>query len=433
MNNEAGAILAREKMSWLQVAGIGLCALLNGLDGFDVLSIAFASPGIAKEWHIQPAALGIVLSMELIGMAVGSIGIGALADRWGRRPAILLCLVVMAVFMFAAAMASNVESLLAFRFLTGLGIGGMLASTNAMTAELANDRRRDLAVAIMAGGYPVGAALGGTIVSMLLVHGTWRNVFIFGGTMTAILLPITFLLLPESIGFLSRKGGADALARVNRILARMGHSPADGLGHPARPVVPVAALFAPGLAVITVLLTILYFCHILTFYYILKWLPKIVVNMGFPASSAAGVLVWANVGGAAGAFLLSFIILRFDTRKVVIGAFLLSAVLVSLFGWVRPELGQISLVAGAAGICTNGAIAGIYALIAKLYPAEVRAGGTGFVIGLGRGGAALGPVIAGILFQSGASLAAVSMAMASGSLVAAIALFCLGSRPAASR
>ena len=428
MSRDPGAIIAREDMGMTQILAVGLCILLVALDGFDVLSISFASPGIAKEWGIDRAALGIVLSMELIGMAVGSIALGALADRIGRRPTILGCLVVMACGMLLAAYARDVMALSLFRMGTGLGIGGILACTNAMTAELSNDRRRNLAVALSASGYPLGAALGGTAASFLLISGSWRSVFIFGGCASVILIPIALLLLPESVNFLARGKTPGALARVNHALKRMGHSPVDGLPEisPAASRTSILTLFEPQLVRKTLLLTLIYFGHIMTFYFILKWVPKIVVDMGFPASSAAGVLVWANIGGACGALLISLLTQRYDVNVLVMVALLCSCLTVTLFGQVQASLMQLSLLSGFAGFFTNGAIVGIYALIAKHFPTNVRAGGTGFVIGVGRGGAALGPIVAGLLFASGAGLGVVSFAMALGSLVAVAALFVLG-------
>ena len=419
-------------MGRLQIAAIILCILLNALDGFDVLAISFASPGIASEWGIDRAALGLVLSMELIGMAVGSVLLGNLADRIGRRPTILLCLVVMATGMAAATLAFNVVSLSAIRLVTGLGIGGMLACTNAMVAELSSARARSLAVAIMAAGYPVGAILGGSVASQLLVAGGWRDIFLFGGIVTALFLPLSWFLLPESIGFLLQKRPADALARINHQLARMGHAPADALPpvDAAAPKASFAALFGPGLARTTILLTLAYFCHIMTFYFILKWVPKIVVDMGFAPSAAGGVLVWANVGGLLGALLLSILSWRMPVRLLIIVAMLCSTIMVTLFGQGQTTLAGLSLIAAAAGFCTNAGVVGLYALIAQSFPTAVRAGGTGIVIGIGRGGAALGPILAGFLFTLDFGLPAVAIVMASGSLIGAALLMLLRPRPA---
>jgi benzoate transport len=414
----------------LQIAAVTLCVLLNALDGFDVLAISFASPGIASEWGIDRAALGLVLSMELIGMAVGSVALGNLADRIGRRPTVLACLVIMAGGMAMATTASSVVNLSIIRLVTGLGIGGMLACTNALVAEFSNDRHRNLAVAIMAAGYPMGAIVGGSIATGLLATGHWRDVFMFGAVVTAVFLPIAWFLLPESIGFLLQKRGPGALERINATLRRLGHETVDAL--PPAPLTAarasIAELFAPGLARSTVLLTLGYFCHIMTFYFILKWIPKIVVDMGYAASKAGDVLVWANVGGLAGATLLSLLTYRIAVRKLVIVAMLASTVLVSLFGQGQETLAGLALIAGAAGFCTNAGVVGLYALFAKVFPTQVRAGGTGFVIGIGRGGAALGPIVAGFLFNAGFGLSIVAVLMGMGSLVAAGALLLLRER-----
>jgi benzoate transport len=417
-------------MGRAQIAAIILCILLNALDGFDVLAISFASPGIAAEWGVSRAALGIVLSMELVGMAAGSMLLGGLADRIGRRPTILLCLVIMAAGMLAATQAFSVLSLSVIRLGTGLGIGGMLACTNAMVAELANARARSLAVAVMAAGYPVGAIIGGSIASMLLISGDWRDIFLFGAIATGVFLPLAIFLLPESIGFLLQRRPEGALDRVNALLQRMGHAPVAALPpvDAAAPKASFSALFAPGLGRITVLLTAAYFAHIMTFYFILKWVPKIVVDMGHDASSAGGVLVWANVGGLLGALLLSVLSWRIGIRALVIGAMLLSGVMVTIFGQEQSSLAGRSLVAAAAGFCTNAGVVGLYAIIAQSFPTAVRGGGTGIVIGVGRGGAALGPVIAGFLFSLDFGLPAVALIMALGSVVGAGALLAL--RPA---
>ncbi|EZP74497.1 Major facilitator superfamily MFS_1 [Sphingomonas paucimobilis] len=426
-------LLDEAPLGRMQIAAIILCILLNALDGFDVLAISFASPGIAAEWGVDRAALGIVLSMELIGMAGGSVLLGNLADRIGRRPTILLCLIVMASGMLAATFSNSVVSLSAVRLVTGLGIGGMLACTNAMVAELANARTRSLAVALMAAGYPIGAILGGSIASMLLVAGGWRDVFLFGAIVTGIFLPLAFFLLPESIGFLLQKRPQDVLAKVNALLVRMGHSAVDALSPPdaAAPKASFAALFSPGLLRITLLLTASYFAHIMTFYFILKWVPKIVVDMGFAPSAAGGVLVWANVGGLGGALLLSMLSWRIPVRVLVIAAMLISAVMVTLFGQGQSSLSGLALVAAAAGFFTNAGVVGLYAIIAQSFPTSVRGGGTGVVIGIGRGGAALGPIIAGLLFSLNFGLPLVALVMGCGSLFAAAALLML--RPAAVR
>ena len=421
------SIIAHAPMGRAQIAAIAVAVGLNALDGFDVLSISFASPGIAKEWGIDRAALGIVLSMELIGMAIGSIALGQLCDRIGRRPTVLGCLALMATGMALASTAGNVQILSVWRLLTGLGIGGMLAATNAVVAEFANARRRNLAIALMAGGYPVGAVLGGTIASALLVDHGWRSVFLFGTLASAAFIPLVLWLLPETPAWLAYRRPANAIARINTVLARLGHDMLDGLPEPTRQAshTSFAQLFDARLAPITLALTWSYFAHIMTFYFILKWTPKIVADMGFSPSAAGGVLVWANVGGALGSLALSLLTQRFHVKTLTITAMGLSVACVALFGRSSPDLAQLGLFAALAGFCTNGAIVGLYAIFAEAFPTAVRAGGTGFVIGVGRGGAALSPVIAGALFQGGVSFPTVALLMAMGSAFGVLALIFL--------
>jgi len=410
-------------MSRLQIIAVGITFLLNALDGFDVLAISFASPGIANEWGIDRAALGIVLSMELIGMAAGSVLLGGVADRIGRRKTMLGCLVVMAVGMFMATTVTGLESLSVWRVITGLGIGGMLASINATAAEFSSEKRKHLSVSMMAIGYPLGVVFGGTIAAQLLKTSDWRSVFYLGATMTTICIPLVYFLVPESVHWLTRKQPDGALERINHTLKRMGHATVSAL-----PVIredgkrKVNAIFSSTLIATTMIVTAAYFFHVTTFYYIIKWIPKIVVDMGFVASSAASVLVWANVGGATGGAILGFLTLRYNVKTLTIGVLILSSVMVVFFGRTPPDLAKLSFICAAAGFFTNAGIVGLYAIFAHAYPTHVRASGTGFAVGIGRGGSVLAPIIAGFLFEAGVTLPTVSMLMALGSILAAGAL-----------
>ena len=418
-------VVGAAPMRWRQVLAIAFCVALNALDGFDVLSIGFASPGIAGEWGIDRAALGVVLSMELFGMAAGSVLLGPVADRIGRRPMAMLCLVVMAGGMFATSRVSGIGELAATRLFTGIGIGGMLACTSAMAAEFANDRWRGAAVAIVAAGYPVGVILGGSVATMLLESGAWRDIFTFGAVATAVFLPVVWLLVPETVSYLMQKRPQGVLDKVNRAL--------KGIGHDAVPLLPAAeqkqaekpartSLFAPGLRRVTVLLTVAYFFHIMAFYFLMKWVPKIVVDLGFSPAAAGGVLVWANVGGLIGSLLFSLLALKLALRALVVAALAASAAMIAVFGQGQADLAGLSWAAAAGGFFANAGVVGFYALIAASFPTAVRAGGTGFVIGLGRGGAALGPIVAGLLFAAGIGLPWVTAIMALASLVSAAVL-----------
>ena len=431
MTNDPRDVIATAPMSRLQIVVVAITVALNALDGFDVLSISFASPGIATEWGIDRAALGIVLSMELIGMAIGSIFLGSLADRIGRRPTILGCLVVMAGGMLMATTVRGLVDLSIWRVVTGLGIGGMLAAINAVSAEFSNTRRRDLCVALMSIGYPVGAVLGGIVAAQLLQGNDWRSVFYFGASVTTVLIPIVYFVVPESVHWLARKQPRGALESINRALVRMGHRAVSAL-----PEISAAALkrtpgqiFAPALAATTTIVTLAYFFHITTFYFIVKWIPKIVVDLGFPASTAAGVLVWTNVGGALGGAVFGLLTLRVGVRALTVALLVLSTIAVALFGQSPPDLQRLQIICAVAGFCTNAGIVGLYAIIAKAFPTEVRASGTGFTVGFGRGGSVLAPIIAGFLFAAGYVLPTVAFLMALGSVFAAGVLLLLKIEP----
>ncbi len=428
MTNDPRVALAAAPMHRMQIVVVALCIALNALDGFDVLAISFAAPGIAAEWGVDKATLGIVLSMELLGMAAGSVLIGNVADRIGRRPTILGCLVVMALGMFAATVASGVVMLSVIRFITGIGIGGMLSSTSAMVAEFSNDKRRGLNVALNIAGYSTGAILGGLVASALLAStGDWRSVFMLGGVASAAMIPLAIFFLPESIESLIARRPAGALETVNRTLKRIGHAPVDALPPPPVDAVKpsIASLFSVNYRWVTILLTVAYFAQILFFYYIQKWVPKIVVDLGFDAAQAGRVLVWANVGNLSGAVLIGLLSQRFKVQPLVGASMLLGVVAISAFGMAGADLTRLSLTVAFAAFFINAGVVGLYPILAQTYPAALRASGTGFVIGIGRGGSAVGPVVAGALFASGTSLLAVSLTMGIGGLVAATMVFLL--------
>ncbi len=441
MNTDPRDTLNNSAMARLQDLVIGITVALNALDGFDVLAISFASPGIAMELGTTPACLGIILSMELWGMALGSLLLGGVADQLGRRPTILGCLLMMTAGMYMVTTTPDLVVLSIWRFVTGLGIGGMLASINAQAAEFSNLKSRPMAIAMMSAGYPIGGVVGGLVVTQLLKTHDWRSVFYFGTAMTALMIPIVFFAMPESVHWLVRKRPANFLERINATMTRLGHAASTML-----PELPAAThkkswieafrswidLFGKGMWPTTVCVTAAYFLHIVTFYYILKWVPKLVVDMGFSPSAAGGVLTWASVGGAAGALTFGFLSRKFGLKALTLFMFVGSTVGTILFGLTTPNLVVLSALVAFAGYFINAGIVGMYSIIAEVFPTHMRASGTGFAIGIGRGGSASSPVIAGILLGGGMTLPLLSAVMAGGSLLAAGALLFLklGGRPA---
>ena len=424
--------LDQEKMSSLQIIVVGITVLLNAIDGFDVLSISFAAPGIAREWGAAPAALGVVMSMELIGMAIGSFFLGGVADRYGRRPTLLGCLMAMTMGMLLVTTASDLVHLSVWRFIVGLGIGGILACINAVVAEFSSIKRRAMCISIMVIGYPLGGTFGGMVASGLLQTHDWRAIFYFGALLTGILLPAVFFFVPESVHWLARKQPRRALDKINVSLARMHFPKVEGLPKviDQKEKFSLTAIFSPSLAPITLILTAAYFLHITTFYFVLKWSPKIVADMGFAPSLAGQVLVWVSIGGAAGAAIFGCLTTRIGLKKLTIIILVLTSIFVAVFGRTSADLAQIKMLAAFAGFFGNAGISGLYSILAIAFPTHVRATGTGFVIGMGRAGAVISPILAGLFFQMGAGLSFVALFMGMGSLLAGLVLFWLKFQPA---
>ena len=414
-------------MTTAQIIVVVITVLLNAMDGFDILSIAFASPGIAREWGINQLELGIVLSMELIGMAIGSVFLGGVADKIGRRLTLLGCLVVMAGGMLMATTASSPVQLSIWRVLTGLGIGGMLSCTNAVVAEFSNKKWRSLCISFMVIGYPLGGGFGGLYASSLIARYDWRAVFYFGAAATALLLPIVYFLVPESVHWLTRNQPANALSKVNQSLKRLGHASIAALPEIQREErkKSLGDIFSPALIGVTIIVTAAYFLHIVTFYFLLKWAPKIVADMGFAASQGGRVLTMGNFGGAAGGMVFGLLTARFGLKPLTIGILAVNAVMVAIFGRSAADLSSLTTLAIIVQFFGNAAVSGLYSIVAYAFPTHVRATGTGFVIGVGRGGAVLSPWIAGYLLNQGITLPTVGLVMGAGSLLAAFILIFL--------
>jgi MFS family permease len=445
------AVIDANPMSLRQWIVVILMVLLNALDGFDVLSSAFAAPGITSEWGIPRSELGFVLAAELVGMGFGSLLLGGFADKAGRKPAMLICLVIMALGMYLAHSATGTEVvevwkwslpagiwlLIAFRFFTGLGIGGMLAATNAVVAETTSKASRSQAMALYVIGYPLGGVIGGFAASeWLMVDYDWRAVFLFGAVVTAAMIPLVALLVPETPAFHAAKRAPDALDKVNRSL-RVLAQPAIAALPEVRATGPkpriTDILSKPELRKVTLLLAFGYMLHTLTFYYLLKFGVQIVADSGFTGKGEAQTtLTWANVGGVFGGLLFGFLLKKWDIKGPTTAALLLGCAAVVYFGMGHDTLAGWRFSAFLVMFFLNAAIVGYYAAFARGFPAYARGSGTGFALGVGRAGAAGSPILAGFLFTSlgNSELLTVSAIMTAGSLLAIVLLWLVPLRDA---
>ncbi len=409
----------------VQITVIGICCVLNMLDGFDVLAIAFAAPSIADEWAIQPVALGLVFSAGLIGMALGSMFIAPLTDRIGRRAMIVICVVAITIMMAVTGLSRSVPQLMVARALTGLGIGGMLASLTAMVAEYTPDRHRNLTIGLLQAGYPVGGTLGGLIAAWIVPEYGWRALFFAGATMGALMVPIAVLALPESLVFLAQKQPTKALEKINRILSGLQQAALDAL--PAAPAAEksgsVVALLIKARRANTLKLWLAFVLNSLTVYFVLSWVPKIVVDAGLPLEQGILVGLTVNAGAVIGIPTLGYLSGTRGLRPLILMFLLLGTGFVGLFGFLPQSVPLLLTVGFLIGFFVMGGFIGLYSVAARIYPTELRTTGIGWTIGVGRIGAIMGPYLGGIMIALHWSTATSFVFFAIPLLVAGFAAF----------
>jgi len=424
MTGDARTVLRESPMSFFQIMVVVICTALNMVDGFDVLAISFTAPVIAKEWGLDPATLGVLLSAGLAGMALGALLLSPLADIWGRRTVVLFSTAIISIGMLGSAVTSTVSELAVLRLITGLGVGSLLASGNTLLAEYAPDRWRDFSISAMVVGYPAGAIVGGSISAYLITAFGWRLAFIFGGVCSTVLVPAV-LYLPESLDFILSRRRADTLERVNAVMRRIGHPPMSTLPEVTREETSTRAVigvFEPRFLRGTLLICLCYFMLMFSFYFVLSWTPKNLVDLGFTVQQGIFGSVLLNVGGILGGLAFGYFAGKSQSRTV--SAYMLAALFAAFVGYGALHAGLVPLMTGAfvAGFFMIGSMASLYSLVPQIYPALVRNTGTGLAIGVGRLGAVIGPYVGGLLIGAGWQRLAYYSVLALPVLISAVAV-----------
>ncbi|MGW0927575.1 MFS transporter [Streptomyces sp. NPDC002644] len=389
---------------WLIVA---LCTFMNCLDGFDVMAVAFTGPSVTDEFGLSGSEFGLLVSVGLIGMAIGSMLLAPFADLLGRRPLILISLALGTVGMFGAAMAPSVTVMGVFRLVTGIGVGGILASTNVIASEFSNARNRGLAIGIYTAGYGLGATAA-SLVAKATVGGDWRIVFYAGGFGTLLALIVIAVVLPESVAFLEQRRPAGALERINRTLARMRmeavtEAELDRAATARESTEGAASGWLKQLLAPTVLLWLTFVTIMFGFYFVNSWTPTLLVEEGLSEGAAVTAGMAISIGGTVGSVLYGVAARVRTPRVVLIGFSLLSAAMMIAFIVSTSTLWLGFAVGVVVGALINGCIAGAYTVGPPLYPANVRSVGMGWALGMGRIGAILSPTVAGLLKDAGAT------------------------------
>jgi MFS transporter, AAHS family, 4-hydroxybenzoate transporter len=411
-------------MSTYQKIAVAVVVVLCMLDGLDVMAITFAMPAIKAAWGINQSQVGLVLASGLLGMAAGSLLLAPAADVIGRRRLIFLSLTIMITGTFWSAATDNVRELMLSRVYTGLGIGAMIAVISSLTAEYSNTRRRDFSQAMFGIGFPIGGLFGGFLASRLLPSYGWQAIFVAASIFGLVLVPIVWKFLPEPIAPMIARPKANTLDRVNHYLKRCGMPLISQL--PPPPVdaksAPLRALFASGMASVTVMIAAIYFLHVVTLFFVQSWVPSLIAGVGFAPAEAARIAVWLNLGGLISGPLLGASSMRFGLKPLAFTGLAGGALMTAVFGSLPPAFLPLLLGTIGMGFFLQGGMIGLYAVIARTFPAHMRASGTGFVIGVGRIGSAVGPALAGVLMTAGMTRSNVAIAMAVPAFLAALLL-----------
>ncbi len=412
-------------MSPFQIGVIGLCVMINMLDGFDVMVMPFAAASVSEEWQLSQVFLGLLLTSALVGMAIGSLVLAPFGDVWGRRKLMLLCLCIVTLGMLLSSQVDSSSQLMIFRFLTGLGIGGMLATLNTLVSEFSNNARRGLSISILQSAFPLGAIVGGVISVYLISEHGWRSLFLFGALASMIMIPLVYWKMPESLDFLLSKESDDVLLDVNRLRQRMGLGEIDSyemVGQKER---------SGGLKVIlnkpfwqsTYLIWLSFFCLMFAFYYVVSWTSKLLVDAGLTTAQGISANIYVMTGGIVGSVVLGLLTRRYDVTRLTALYLLLCVVSMSVFGMASLGLVSLMICASVMGFFLVGAMIGLYTIAPSLYPATHRVTGMGWAIGVGRVGAIISPFFGGVLLNWGFQTSQIIVIFALPLLLAAIAIW----------
>jgi AAHS family 4-hydroxybenzoate transporter-like MFS transporter len=410
------------RYQWLVAA---MCALIVFVDGFDAQAMGFVAPALTAALQIPRAVLGSVISSGLVGMMVGALVSGPLADRIGRKPILVAAVLIFGVGSLLTATAQSVETLMTFRVLTGLGMGGAMPNAIALTSEYMPRRRRAGAVTAMICGFSLGAAVGGLVAAAIIPRFGWESVFVVGGAVPIAIAIAAFFLLPESIRFLLVKGGEDR--RVRQYLARVSPGtaiPAElsaGVDEHSGGVFVVKQLFTEGRAISTVLIWTVYFMNLLNLFFLNSWLPTIMSDVGIPVGTAIRLTSLFQIGGIAGALVLGRVLDRHFSFGVLAVCYLWAAGWIYAIGTVGASVWLLAVAISCAGVGIIGGQNTSHALSSEFYPTRIRSTGVGWALGIGRIGSIIGPVVGGQLLAQGTPMRQVFWAAMVPALIAAVA------------
>lgn len=404
---DIGRTLDEGPYTTMQKIVVFLAALSIVLDGFDSQLIGFAIPVLIKEWGVTRAAFAPVVAAGLIGMGIGSACAGLLADRFGRRWAVIGSVLVFGVATCGISFAPDIVTIAVLRFIAGLGIGGALPSSTTMTAEFTPARRRTLAVTATIVCVPLGGMVAGLFAHDILPTYGWRGLFLIGGVLPLALAVLLLFTLPESPRFLARR--PQRWPELKRLLGRMSRPVASGCvftdsrEQAVEKHTGFTALFRDGLALDTVAIWCAFCMCLLAVYSAFSWLPTMLSTQGLSVSVAGSGLTAYNLGGVVGALLCAVAIARTGSRwpLILCSAGGAASALLLLGVNISDHTGLLIFGLGVHGLFVNAVQSTMFALCAYVYPTRVRATGTASALAFGRLGAIASAFAGAVVITAG--------------------------------
>jgi AAHS family 4-hydroxybenzoate transporter-like MFS transporter len=415
----------QQAFSTLQKRLLALCFLVVAIDGFDTASIGFIAPALRAEWGLSAAALAPLFGAGLFGLMAGALLLGPLADRFGRKPVLLVSVAFFGLTSVLSSFSTDLTTLLVLRFLTGLGLGGAMPTTITLTSEYCPHKRRASLVTLMFCGFTIGSALGGLVAAQLLASVGWRGILVIGGVLPLLLVPALLCALPESLRWMVLQG-RDGSTIARRIAGPGAALPALRVSDVKEKGSPVTQLFRPGLIGGTLLLWLTFFMSLLIIYLLSSWLPTILNGAGHSLSQASFISSAFQIGGTAGAIMLGRWMDRYRPHRVLAIAYLAASVCIVAVGVVTDNVPLLVLAVFGVGFGISGSQVGANALAAAFYPTTSRATGVSWASAVGRSGSVLGSMVGGALLAAQLNTATIFLMLAVPAVLAALALLVMG-------
>ncbi|WP_232549827.1 MFS transporter [Propioniciclava soli] len=401
----------RTKPAWLVIA---LCWLIVVLDGYDLIVYGTTLPTIMAitepGWNLNPTEAGFMGSLVFVGALFGALGAGDIADRLGRKKTVLACGLVFTVFTVAIFFAVNKEMFGVFRFLAGIGLGGLVPSANAITAEFVSARKRSFVSTVMMSGIPIGGSIAALLGLVMLPEPGWRTMYALAGV-GFVILAVAAWIMPESPSWLRARGREDEARRIasawgvdhtlEEVVAAHAETPTEAEAGSTSPRPRgLRALFSQRWALASVMFALASIFTLFTWYGLGTWLPKLMGADPHYRTLMFNPLLFLlslNIGAVIGSVATAWAGVRFGPLKSGIAAAALAALgLAFLLTYPSdPLVANLALV--FAGIGTHGTQCLVLAAIASHYPASLRGSALGFGTGMGRIGAITAPILGGAL------------------------------------